>query len=157
MVQLNLQLQVVGHQQDTLPLAVLNSMQFGHALKCILNEILLANLSYGPVHLMKVNLSNWFYRITIDTDNISKLGVVAFPLVLPMGWTNSPLIFSTATETIANLANAWLCLGITLLPQASSSSTSQMHKPIDHDPSLPTSMPPLAYLDVFIDDFVGTA
>ena len=31
--------------------------------------------------------------------------LVAFPLVLPMGWSKSPPIFSTATETIAYLAN----------------------------------------------------
>jgi len=34
--------------------------------------------------------------------------LIAFPLVLPMGWKNSPPIFCTATETIADLANARL-------------------------------------------------
>ena len=34
-----------------------------------------------------------------------RVPLIAFPLVLPMGWKNSPPIFSTATETIANLAN----------------------------------------------------
>ena len=48
--------------------------------------------------------------------DIQKLGVVfpiedpnnpliALPLVLPMGWKNSPPVFCTATETIADLTN----------------------------------------------------
>ena len=36
-------------------------------------------------------------------DGIESL--IPFPLVLPMGWKNSQQIFSTATETIANLGN----------------------------------------------------
>ena len=50
------------------------------------------------------------------SNNILKLGVVFLtkpvinpkvflPLVLPIGRKNSPLIFSTSTETIANIAN----------------------------------------------------
>ena len=102
--------------EETLPLAALEAMQFGHALDRILREIILADPSLGPVQLMKVDLSDGFYRINLNIDDIPKLGVVfptkpgeeplvAFPLVLPMGWKNSPPIFSTATETIADLAN----------------------------------------------------
>ena len=91
-------------------------MQFGLALDRILREILLANPEFGPVNLMKVDLSDGFYRIGLNIGDIPKLGVVfptepgeeplvAFPLVLPMGWRNSPPIFSTATETIADLTN----------------------------------------------------
>ncbi len=58
----------------------------------------------------------------LNIDDIPKLGVVfpmlpgdkpliAFLLVLPMGWTNSPPIFLTATETIADIANARLSSG----------------------------------------------
>jgi hypothetical protein len=102
--------------EDTLPLAAMESMQFGHALERILQEILIANPAFGPVHLIKLDISDGFYRIALNVDDIPKLGVafpsarhddplVAFPLVLPMGWKNSPPIFSTATETIADLAN----------------------------------------------------
>jgi hypothetical protein len=83
-------------------------MQFGHALNRILREILLADPIHGPVHLIKIDISDGFYQIVLNIDDIPKLGVVfptlpeeeqlvAFPLVLPMGWTNSPPIFSTAT------------------------------------------------------------
>ena len=66
--------------------------------------------------MMKVDLSDGFYRVNLNIDDIPKLGVafpakpgeeqlVAFPLVLSMGWKNSPPIFSTVTETIADVAN----------------------------------------------------
>ena len=88
----------------------MEAMQFGHALDRILREILLADPTFGPVHLIKLDISDGFYQITININDIPKLGVIfptppgdepliAFPLVLPMGWTNSPPIFSTATET----------------------------------------------------------
>ncbi len=103
--------------EDTLPLAAMESMQFGHALKHVLREILLANPAFGPVYLIKLDISDGFYHIALNVDHIPKLGVafpmaqhadplVAFPLVLPMGWKNSPPIFSTATKTIADLTNA---------------------------------------------------
>ena len=52
----------------------------------------------------------------MNTDDIPKLGVVfpamadsdqliAFPLVLPMGWKESPPYFCATTETAVNLAN----------------------------------------------------
>jgi len=105
-----------GVNEETLPLAALDSMQFGHALDRILREILLADPSFGPVKMMKIDLSDGFYRMDVNIEDIPKLGVVfptaegdepliAFPLVLPMGWKNSPPVFSTATETIADLAN----------------------------------------------------
>ena len=95
-------------------------MQFGHAFEHILREILLANPKYGPVLMMKVCLSNSFYRVGLCVEDIPKLGVVfptlpgepslvALPLVLPMGWKNSPPIFSTVTETIADITNTRLC------------------------------------------------
>ena len=47
------------------------------------------------------------------STNKGKEQLIAFPLVLPMGWKNSPAIFSTATETITDLANARLQGGLT--------------------------------------------
>ena len=103
--------------EETLPLAAMEAMQFGHALDRLLREILLADPRHGPVHMMKVDLSDGFYRICLNINDIPKLGIVfpskvpgeqliAFPLVLPMGWKNSPPIFSSFTETSADLANA---------------------------------------------------
>ena len=91
-------------------------MQFDHALDRILQEILLTNPAYGPVLMFKYDISDGFYHVNLNMEDIPKLGVdfptmpgagplVAFPLVLPVGWKNSPPIFSTATEIIADLAN----------------------------------------------------
>ncbi|KAL3823338.1 hypothetical protein ACHAXA_010473, partial [Cyclostephanos tholiformis] len=166
---------------DTLPLAAIESMQFGHALDRILREILLADPAQGPIYLLKLDISDGFYRIGLAVDDIPKLGVafpalphhetlIAFPLVLPMGWTNSPPIFSTATETIADLANTRLVAGATAQPHplddlaesiqsiAPLPPTCPSHVPsIPRDPALPRLGKRLSYIDVFVDDFVGLA
>ena len=60
--------------------------------------------------MIKVDISDGFYHINLRPANVPKLGevfptkpgaelLVAFPLVLPMGWTNSPPFFSAATKT----------------------------------------------------------
>jgi hypothetical protein len=170
-----------GINRDTLPLAALESMQFGHALDRILREILLADPNLGPVYLLKLDISDGFYRIALNIDDIPKLGVafpttpgqeplIAFPLVLPMGWTNSPPIFSTATETIADLANARYqhcgdppphhldALAESIPSPAPAEPTDMsMLPPIMRNPLLPLSTQPLAYTDVFVDDFVALA
>ena len=71
-------------------------MQFVHDLDRYLREILLADPALEPLYLIKVDISNSFYRIAININNIPKLGIifptekgkqplVALPLVLPIG------------------------------------------------------------------------
>jgi hypothetical protein len=164
---------------DTLPLAPVEAMQFGHALDRILRKILLANPRLGPVALMKLDISDGFYCIALNVDDIPKLGVafpsppgheplVAFPLVLPMEWKNSPPIFSAATETIADLTNLRIrsniithhhhldnaAEAIVSLDPAPCSTTPDV---IPRDPSLPHTPTPLAYTDVYVDDFIAAA
>ncbi len=88
-----------------------------------------------------------------------------------MGWTNSPLIFSTATETIADLANTRFqhlgdppphhldtCLAESIPAPAPAAPTNMsLLLAIERDPSLPRSTQPLSYTDVFVDDFVAAA
>ena len=82
--------------ENTLPLAALESMQFDRALERILRHILLANPNHGPIYLMKVDFSDGFCRTDLAADDAPKLDVVfptrpgheplvAIPLVLPMG------------------------------------------------------------------------
>ena len=84
---------------DTLPLIKEESVQFGHALDHLLREILLANPINGYTEMLKVDLSDGFYRINLNIEDTPKLGVVfpssdpskklvVLPLVLPMGWKN---------------------------------------------------------------------
>lgn len=178
-----------GVNQDTLPLAALDAMQFGHALERILREILLANAAHGHVYMTKTDLSDGFYRVGVEPDDVPKLGVifpsrpgqeealVALPLVLPMGWKNSPPIFSTATETVADLANSRLSnshyhpkrhhlddlAAMVPLPDPPSFSGHKSNVsvavpvPLAPDPCLPTTGSPLQYIDIFVDDFVSLA
>jgi hypothetical protein len=109
-----------GLNDETIKLVPREAMQFGHVLECLLYEIAHhASNEHGPVYLLKVDLSDGFYCISVHNDDLTKLGVVfptavgeepmvAFPLVLPMGWTENPLIFCAATETVVDLANQYM-------------------------------------------------
>jgi hypothetical protein len=169
-----------GINDETLPLVAEDAMQFGQALNRILRHILLADPRHGPVYLIKLDISDGFYRIDVNTDDIPRLGVVfptgagreplvAFPLVLPMGWKNSPPAFCTATETCADLANEALktdqqpeshplderaCKGDRLDGHSVAPSASPACAP---DPSLPCQAVPLSEVDVYVDDFIAVA
>ena len=54
-------------------------MQIETALDCILRKILPVDPAFGPVQLMKVDLSEVFYCINLNISDIQKLGVV-FPI-----------------------------------------------------------------------------
>ena len=181
-----------GVNEDTADVAPAEAMQFGHALERILREILLADPAQGPVHMIKVDISDGFYRINLRPADVPKLGVVfptkpgaeplvAFPLVLPMGWTHSPPFFSAATETAADIANTHLQSGqpsaphhldelastltagaSTSLPSPASNQPPTIQQycqslPHHRDPSLPSRLDFLQYIDVFVDDFIGLA
>ena len=107
-----------GVNQDTVSTAPSESMQFGHALWRLLHQLVYANPKFGPVHLIKVDIADGFYRLHLNPQAIPALGVIlpaldptnsepliAFPLTLPMGWVESPPWFCVATETGADLAN----------------------------------------------------
>lgn len=171
--------------EDTLPDAPLDAMQFGHAFDRILREILLANPSFGPVWLNKTDLSDGFYRVNLSTPDIPKLALIfptrpgqepllALPLVLPMGWKNSPPIFCAATETIADVTNDRLRSSyqppqhpLDTLAASITSPPADHHDlaspplplpvPSTRDPSLPSVPDPLQYIDVFVDDFISAA
>lgn len=103
--------------RDTVKLAPNEAMQFGRALQRIISTIVRANPIHGPVHLMKVDLSDGFYRVALNARDSCKLALVlpplanyteplvALPITLPMGWVESPPWFSAVTETGADLAN----------------------------------------------------
>ena len=68
-----------GVNDDTLPLAAMEAMQFGHALERALREVFLANPAHGHVRLNKTNLSDVFYRIGLGPNDCPKLGVAYLP------------------------------------------------------------------------------
>ena len=91
-------------------------MQFGWMLERLLYQIRFANPWHGPVCISKVDLADGFYRFGLALSMVVKLGVIfpkyekeeqliAFPLVAPMGWGESPPAFCAGMETVADLAN----------------------------------------------------
>ena len=90
-----------GVNEDTVPLASKEAMQFGRALQRVMAKIVHAEPHYGPVFMSKIDVADGFYRVWLQLTDIAKLGValptspgqprlVAFPLALPMGWVESP-------------------------------------------------------------------
>ena len=184
-----------GLNNETLRLSPSEAMQFGRALDRLIAQVVHADPASGPVKFIKVDMSDGFYRIWLRTKDIPKLGVafpnlpsepllVALPLALPMGWTESPPYFCAVTETVADLANArllkhrkapshpldTLASSITLtepksapsvhvqLPSVHSTARpSAVPSPPQRDPLLPSRRRQLAVIDVFVDDFIGAA
>ena len=104
---------------ETLPVACLSEMQYGRALDRLLCDIVFADPALVPVYILKTDVSDGFYRIGVFPEDAPKLvlifpsganeePMVAIPLMLPMGWKNSPPLFCTATETVAGFADEYL-------------------------------------------------
>jgi hypothetical protein len=81
-----------------------NSLQFGNALLCILQYLHCADTRCGPIYIAKVDITDAFMRIQLYVLHIPMLGallpsypgetpLVAFPMILPMGWVESPHLF----------------------------------------------------------------
>ena len=94
-------------------------MQFGFALQQILQRMYDANSRHGPIYMIKVDIADGFYCVGMAPEDVPSLGfclpqwldgktLVALPLVLPMGWVESPPQFCAVTETVADLANTAL-------------------------------------------------
>ncbi len=162
--------------QTTAPLAPFAAMQFGLTLQRVLQQIAYANPAFGPVLALKCDLSYGFYRVPLASSAIPSLGVIlpystgepliAFPLALPMGWTNSPPFFSAFTETATDIANQRLASQCPINhphrlehitpdtpPVCAPHHSSTIHHP--YNPSQPVR--PLAQIDIYVDDFIGLA
>jgi hypothetical protein len=108
-----------GVNQATLSIAPNESMQFGRALERIIQRVHYANRRFGPVFMIKVDIADGFYRLKLSPSSVPSLGVVfptalgedplvAFPLVLPMGWVSSLPFFCALAESVADVANSQL-------------------------------------------------
>lgn len=170
----------------TTRLAPSEAMQFGKALHCLLAKIVHAKPTYGSVYLAKIDIADGFYRIGLQACNIPRLGMilpsdnardpsVAFPLALSMvGWVESPPYFTSVTDTTSDLLNAALRQWEPLPPHRleAQAATPPTAAPLSTTMAqqegedalrlarvglkvLYTS--PLAYADVYVDDFILTA
>ena len=164
-----------GVNPGSLKLAPPEAMQWGRTLNRVLWYILNADSRHGPVLLSKTDLSDGFYQLHLTPTGALKLAVpfssdsqrplVAVPTRLPMGWTESPPAFSAVTETIADMVNSALESSDTI-PRAhpletTASTPVPLEAPLASD-SFPIQdigplRPPLAYVDVYVDDFIKLA
>ena len=173
---------------DTVKLAPNEAMQFGRALERIIRLVVLSNPRFGPVQFMKLDIADGFYRVWLRIDDVPTLAVaiptlpgeapmLALPLALPMGWTQSPPAFCAVTETIADLANQRLRQTTPVRPHpfdklAATEATLSASPSLRPSPNpsalpvlpLPATNPllvplqrPLRTVDVFVDDFIGLA
>jgi hypothetical protein len=144
---------------ETARLAPREAMQFGHALHRILRQIRFADPAQGPVYMLKVDISDGFYRVYVAPRDVPKLGVafpagpdgeplVAFPLALPMGWTESPPYFTAFTETVVDVAKGRLSKGSDPPPHRLEPTAStlppppELPRPAFHEGNHRTGVPP---------------
>lgn len=165
--------------EDTVRLAP-PSMQFGRALDRVLRKVHQADPRQGDVHLLKLDIADAFMRIPLQLACIPTLGallprmtgepqLVAFPLILPMGWVESPPYFCSVSETIADLTNNAL-QQLQGLPHRLESladirpprlRTGHRRTAKDTSCQLPpprytaAPCPPIRYADVYMDDEIG--
>jgi hypothetical protein len=171
-----------GVNQDTICLAPAEAMQFGRTLERLITSVVRADPRYGPVQFFKIDIADGFYRVWLTIHDIPTLAVtipsmpgepdlIALPLALPMGWTQSPPAFCAVTETIADLTNQRLHRHRRFPPphrleQLSNTSAtddtavSRASFTIEAPSRNPLLVPlprPLAAVDVFVDDFLVAA
>ena len=168
-----------GVNDETCRLAPEEAMRFGQAFQRLIEDIVNADPRFGPVHLCKIDMSDGFYRVWLRLEDIPRLGVafpteingeplVAFPLVLPMGWVSSPPYFCAATETVADVANERILQGHhpprhrldrvadgsrRSEPSVISTTTPLLLRPRSYG----TRRRPLGRFEVYVDDFCGVA
>lgn len=92
-----------------------DAMQFGGAMYRLLYNLRHSNPRHGKVSISKYDVKDGFYRVHLRAGQCLSLCVmlphyeglpvlVAVPLVLTMGWTNSPPTFCAVSESICDLA-----------------------------------------------------
>ena len=165
---------------ETVPISALSSMQYSRALEPLIREFVIADSALRLVQVLKANGSDGFYRVGLRLTDAPKMGIVfpskgedkylvAILLTLPMGWKNSPPILFMVTETVANLSNSALCCNTPALLHRLDYMVKSIFRA--EPPTLQQALRgltrylyliwananPSAYIDVFVDDFLGLA
>jgi hypothetical protein len=157
-----------------------DSIQFGTALTRFLQHLERAETRRGPIYLSKTDVADAFMRVWIALGSIPILGailptypgeeaIVAFPMILPMGWVDSPSFLCAVTETIADLTNQRTstsdlatelhhldmaaCTRPPTAPATPTIPTITENQPPTTRSSGPVK-PPMTYTDVYMDDFL---
>ena len=152
-------------------------MQYGRVLYCLLKEVVLSDPALVPLYILLKKVSDVVYCIALRLEDDQKIGLlfsskedgesmVAIPINSMMGRKNSPPLFCTSIETIADLANESLRFHVPTRPHTYNDHVEAVDKS--------TPLPPwytltcnsqlghrnallVAYIDVFVDNFLGIA
>ena len=155
-------------------------MQYSQALDHLIREVVISNPELGPVHVLKADVSEGFYRIGLRPKNVTKLGLVftlkvddnklvAILFTLPMGWKNTSPISCTTAKTVTDLENGALRCNTPYLPHKMDGMDESIFK--ETHPTLQVTLEGLArepylrrantksavYVDIFVDNFLGLA
>jgi hypothetical protein len=156
-----------------------DSLQFGHAFLRLLQLLNRADTRQGPIYISKTDLADAFMRVWVWAPSIPVLGallpqlpgedpLIAFPMILPMGWVDSPQYLCAISETIADITNERLSRGpLAAMPHHLDTLADTPPEPVQRRPSKPPLaieppeirscgpfQLPLNYVDVFMDDFI---
>jgi hypothetical protein len=157
-----------------------DSIQFGTALTRFLQHLERADTRRGPIYLSKTDVADAFMRVWIALGSIPILGailptypgeeaIVAFPMILPMGWVDSPSFLCAVMETIADLPNQRTSTGDLATELHHLDSAASTRPPsVPATPAIPTNTahpppttrssgpvkPPMTYTDVYMNDFL---
>ena len=163
-----------GVNQATSALAP-DSLQFGHAFTRYLQQLHRADTRHGPVYMSKTDVADAFMQIWIELHSIPILAallptsidetpLVAFPMVLPMGWVNSPNYLCAITETICDITNDRLTSNLLNLAPHHLSALADSPAdlvatrfPTNDAPRIHSRGPlqrPTNFTDVYMDDFI---
>jgi hypothetical protein len=105
------------------------------------------------MYFSKIDIADSFYRIWFRANDDPKMSVlfpstdgeeylIGFPLALPMGWTESPKIFTAATETVTDLVNNSLAAGTTFGPHPLEILSGAPPPPVAMGPTPAAAAPP---------------
>lgn len=136
-----------------------NVTQFGSCLPRLLQKLWEGDPSDGPVFLSKWDISDAFHRYNLKAGDVGAFAylvsalpsdaaiLICIDLVLPMGWVNSPDLFYSTSETVADVANPFINQPET--PTPAYAPTRDLY----HTVASPTaSSSRLQHLDVYVDD-----
>ena len=113
---------------QNLPIPALSAMQYVQVLDMLLQQIVLAKPSLGPVYLIKAGDSVSYYHIALHPQDAPNIGLIfpsdkgngqllAIPLILTTSRNKSPPLFCMETEKVVDLSITEFCRHAPPCPQ----------------------------------------
>eukprot|EP00536_Pseudo-nitzschia_multiseries_P000159 jgi/Psemu1/338/gm1.338_g len=96
--------------QDTIPLAPAEAMQFDHTLPRLVTQLHRANTRFGTVYMFKLKPDNTMRLGVLFPSRKGKPPLIGIPLTNPMGWKSSPPNFSTRSGPPDAASSSPYCL-----------------------------------------------